>query len=73
MPNRDEEYVTVVHAAASAGVSAGYLRRLLGEGRIAGKKPGRDWLVYMSDVTDFLKDRRPRGRPFKVPEQHSDK
>jgi excisionase family DNA binding protein len=32
------------------GCSAGYVRRLLREGKLAGRRQGRDWLVNATDI-----------------------
>jgi excisionase family DNA binding protein len=68
----DDEYVTVAQAAQQSGLSAGHLERLLRQGRLAGIKPGHDWLVRPSAVAAYLKERRPPGRPRKGGRQVSE-
>jgi len=57
----DEEYVTVAEAARATGLSRRQLTRLLQTGVIAGRKPGRDWLVRLSAVAAYLKEERKPG------------
>ena len=57
----DEEYVTVAEASRQTGLSRRQLTRLLQMGVIAGRKPGRDWLVRRSAVTTYLKEERKPG------------
>lgn len=57
-------YCTVAEACAIAGVSDGYMRRLLRDGKIAGQKIGTTYLVLRSSVLAFR--RQPgMGRPAK--------
>lgn len=60
----DEEFVTVAAAADRTGLSRRQLTRLLQTGVIAGRKPGRDWLVHLSAVTTYLQqERKPGPKP----------
>lgn len=57
-------YCTVAEACAIAGVSDGYMRRLLREGKVEGEKVGTTYLVLLASVKKF--DRQPgMGRPVK--------
>lgn len=50
----DDVWITVTEAAAIAGCVEGYVRRLLGEGRLKGWKAGeRAWLVDRQAVLDL--------------------
>lgn len=42
--------VPVVEASRLLGCSPGYVRRLLREGKLAGRRTGRDWLVDASRI-----------------------
>lgn len=42
--------VSVVEASRLLGCSPGYVRRLLREGKLAGRRVGRDWLVDASRI-----------------------
>ena len=44
-------------------VSAARLRGLLNEGKISGRKIGRDWQVAEHELVNYLESRRPTGRP----------
>jgi excisionase family DNA binding protein len=47
----DREWITVAEAAALAGCTQGWVRLLLGDGRLAGWKAGaRAWLIRRSDA-----------------------
>lgn len=57
-------YCTVAEACAIAGVSDGYMRRLLRDGKVEGHKVGTTYLVVRSSVAAF--HRQPgMGRPVK--------
>jgi excisionase family DNA binding protein len=56
------QFCTVAEACRIAGVSDGYMRRLLREGKIDGQKVGTTYLVLRSSVAKF--ERQPgMGRP----------
>lgn len=58
-------YVSVAEACRIAGVSDGYMRRLLRTGRIEGEKVGNTYLVLRSSLQKF--ERLPgMGRPRKA-------
>lgn len=48
------------------GASEAYVRRLLVSGRLYGIKVGPVWGIYREDLEDFLRVRRPPGRPPKA-------
>ena len=48
---------TTVELAQRAGVSTGYLRRLLIVGRLDGGKIGRDWVIDRASAEAWLRDR----------------
>jgi len=58
--------MTLNEAASESGLSAGTLRVLLNNGRLAGEKRGRDWHVSLSDLYTYLESRAPAGRPAKA-------
>jgi excisionase family DNA binding protein len=62
----EDEYVTVAQAARQSGLSRRQLARLLQAGTIPGIKPGHDWLVRPAAVAQYLRERRPPGRPRKA-------
>ena len=56
-------FISSKEAAEIAGVTTGYIRRLLLRGRLKGKKLGRDWLVNRKSVQEFVQSPRKTGRP----------
>lgn len=48
-------------AMQMSGLSREHIQRLLREGRIEGRKPGHDWLVYSDSLTSFLAQPRKSG------------
>lgn len=57
-------YCSVAEACQISGVSDGYMRRMLREGKIAGEKVGNTYLVLRSSAVGFR--RQPgMGRPRK--------
>jgi excisionase family DNA binding protein len=47
----DKEWMTVLETAAAAGCTEGWVRLLLGDGRLKGWKAGaRAWLIHRNDV-----------------------
>lgn len=58
-------YCSVAEAAEVAGVSEGYIRRLLRDGKLEGEKVGNTYLVLRASIKKF--DRQPgMGRPPKA-------
>lgn len=55
--------MTLAEAAEESGLSAATLRVLLNNGRLTGRKRGRDWVVSMADLYTYLESRGPQGRP----------
>ena len=49
----------VKEAAINLGISDRRVRKLLEEGRIKGKKLGRDWVVLS---LDYQRKRKPKGK-----------
>lgn len=46
----DPEYITSAQAAEQLGYTIQHVRRLIGQGRLAGFKLGRDWVVSRTSV-----------------------
>lgn len=55
--------ISVTRASEISGLTPGYLRRLLRQKRIDGKKIGRDWFTTEETIREYLKQERRRGRP----------
>ena len=61
-----DAYCSVLDACGIAGVSDGYMRRLLRSGRIEGRKVGNTYLVLRSSLASY--QRTPgMGRPSGAP------
>jgi len=53
-----DELLTTKQAAQRLGLSSDHVRRLLEQGKIQGKKVGRDWVVLS---LDYKRKRKPKG------------
>ena len=56
-----DELISLSEAAILSGLSPSYLRLLVSNGDIWGKKLGRNWLTTQQTVKDFLAQERRRG------------
>lgn len=63
MGKEGQEVMTSNEVAQLLGISAGRVRQLAREGRLAGSRRGRDWIFIAEDVRRFAADPRPSGRP----------
>ena len=50
-------------AASKLGLSTAHIRRLLEQGKLSGKKVGRDWIVL---ELDYKRRRKPKRRKLKI-------
>lgn len=57
------ELISVTRAAELSGLTPGYIRRLLRDKRIEGKRLGRDWFTTEEALREYLKEERRPGRP----------
>jgi uncharacterized protein YuzE len=55
--------LSLTEAARESGLRASTLRVLLNSGRLKGRKQGRDWVVTLADLMNYLESRAPQGRP----------
>jgi len=58
----DAQLLGTKEAAEHLGLSQEHVRRLLEQGKISGKKLGRDWVVLS---LDYKRKRRPKQRRIK--------
>jgi len=58
-------YLTTRQASQKSGLSAAHLRRLLEYETIKGVKAGRDWLVELTSLEEYLANRPRPGRKAK--------
>ena len=63
-PNLDE-LISLNDAAKQSGLSPGYLRILVRNGEVWGKKIGRNWVTTGEAVREYLARERKPGRPKK--------
>ena len=62
-----EVELTLAEAAKESGHSAGTLRVLINQGRLVAKKRGRDWIVTLADLFNYLESRSVRGPKTTLP------
>lgn len=55
--------ISITRASEISGLTPGYIRRLLRQERLVGKKVGRDWFTTEESMQEFLDTDRRRGRP----------
>jgi hypothetical protein len=56
--------ISVTRAAEISGLTPGYIRRLLRNNIIEGKKIGRDWFTTVETIREYLAtERRPGPKP----------
>lgn len=63
MPD-EKLWITVTEAAERSGYSIRTIQKLLQDGLIEGRKPGRDWFTTLEAVIAY-KEKAKRGRPKK--------
>ncbi len=66
MNKRDclSQITTTMEAGKKYGLSDSYLRRLIAQGKVRGRKTIRTWLVDIPSLQEFLKtERRPGPKP----------
>lgn len=56
-----DRLISLAEAAEISGFSQGYLRRLMRERKVWGRKIGRDWLTTEKAVKDYLLTERHPG------------
>lgn len=59
MPNGD--YLNTKEAAEKWKVSEVYIRRLVREGRVRGRKVRRDWIIEAESLKQYMLGNRKRG------------
>lgn len=59
--------LTLAEAAKESGHSPATLRVLINQGRLKGHKRGRDWMVTLFDLVNYLESRDARGPKTKLP------
>ena len=57
----EHRLLSTAEACQISGLGRQYIERLLRQGRLAGIKPGHDWLVYEVSLHAFLAHPRKRG------------
>ena len=59
-----DDLITIQEATKHYKLSGSYLRRLISQNRIRGRKLGTTWILDPASIEAFLKTERKRGRPF---------
>jgi excisionase family DNA binding protein len=62
IPTAKQQWITTKEAAEISGLSVIHIRYLLRNGRIVGKKLGRDWVTTESAVKVYLATKPKPGR-----------
>lgn len=57
------DYITTDEAAKLSGFTEQYIRKMIREQRIEGKKLRRDWILKRDSLLKFLATERKVGRP----------
>jgi len=61
-----DELISINEAAELSGLSISLIRRLVGDGRIWGKKIGRNWVTTEAAIRDYMAlERKPGRKPKK--------
>lgn len=56
-------WLTLAQAAKESKLAVTTIRNQIINGRLPGKKQGRDWVVARHDLWNYLENRAPQGRP----------
>ena len=60
-----EDLITVSEAAKRSGINGSFIRRLLANGRLRGRKIGNSWAIEPTSLEEYLKtDRKPGRKPL---------
>jgi len=61
-----EDFITSVEAADALGYTVQHVRRLVRQGKLAGKKLGRDWVVERQGVERLAAARKNLRLPLRI-------
>lgn len=59
------ELISLKDASIFCGLSPDHLRRLAEQGKLRAQKIGRNWVTTKEAVEEYIKNRKPPGRPKK--------
>ncbi len=60
-----DDYIGTKEAAVRSRLTQGFIRKLIREGVIPGKKIGRDWILKPNDLDVYLAtERKPGPKPL---------
>ena len=65
-----EGHVTTLQASVMYGITDSHFRRLLERGTIRGFKAGRDWLIDIESLAQYMAN---RPKPCRKPKDKEDK
>jgi excisionase family DNA binding protein len=60
-----EDFLTTIQAGELLGVTRKMIIKLINAGRIAATKMGRDYLIPLTEIERYKRERKPAGRPSK--------
>lgn len=63
MPD-ESDYLTTEQTAEALGYTVQHVRRLAREGRLRGRKLGRDWLIEGASVASYLQSQATQELPL---------
>jgi excisionase family DNA binding protein len=58
-----DDLITVKEATARYKLSGGFIRRLVRQGRVRGRKLGTSWVLDPISLDKYIKSSRKKGRP----------
>jgi hypothetical protein len=61
-----KDLISLRQASELCCLSPDHLRRLAEQGKLDAKKIGRNWITTKEAIVDYIKKRKPRGRPKKA-------
>lgn len=62
----EADLIPLADASRLSGLSNDHLRRLAEQGKLRAQKIGRNWVTTEKAVEEYLKNRKPPGRPKRL-------
>jgi len=59
-------FISLAQASDLASLSQDHLRRLAEQGKLGARKIGRNWVTTEEAVLEYMRTRKPPGRPKKL-------
>ena len=61
-----KDLISLTEADELYGISSAHLRRLAIQGKLGAQKIGRNWVTTKEAIEEYLRNRRPPGRPKRL-------